>query len=224
MTNRSKLINGDAIPIKDKEYKGIYGSYSITKLDRLEVKLYRFSLLLCGASFSIGLLQWFLLGTNYAWIWLLLMIAGLGLALNWIHIYIRSIHKFLQLSWAAGCIGIGILIFQIGIENLLSNFASQPTSIVFAGPIFASLTGVGFKEFFCFRRPEAIGLTLILPISLVGYLSHVINQTYLMSLLLISSVLLLVLALRKFGTDPSLDIGDKSIFEFLASGQDIKTM
>ena len=36
-----------------------------------------------------------------------------------------------------------------------------------------------------------------------------------MGVMFISSFLLLILAFRKFGTDPSLDIGDKSIFDYL---------
>merc|ERR1712185_817972 len=110
---------------------------------------------------SGGVLHWWALGGSWAWLWLLPLAAGIGLALKWIHIYLRPLHRALQLFWMLG-----------------------------VGPLFAALAGIGFKEFFCFQRPEAIGLTL----------------------LAVAAALLVVLALRKFGMEAAADVGDKTVF------------
>jgi uncharacterized integral membrane protein len=74
------------------------------------------------------------------------------------------------------------------------------------------LAGVGFKEFFCFRRPEAIGVTLLLPIALLGHLSGLLPPAACGALLALQALLLLVLCLRKFPMPAAADIGDKSVF------------
>lgn len=199
----------------EQEYEGIYGRYRITATDKLEVKRYRLSVLVCGLSFFAGLGHWLLWGPSFASIWLIPMMIGLGLALNWIHIYLRPLHIALQILWGLGCIGITALSFNVGAEKVLSSLANQPSWTIAIGPLFAAMTGLGFKEFFCFRRPEAIGLTLLLPISLLGHLTGLLNETSVMTLLICSSILLLILSIRKFGIEAAADIGDKSVFEYL---------
>jgi uncharacterized integral membrane protein len=83
------------------------------------------------------------------------------------------------------------------------------------GPFFAALAGIGFKEFFCFRRPEAIGVTLLLPLALLGHLSGVIGAGACGALLGLQAALLLVLCLRKFPMPAAADVGDKSVFAYL---------
>tara|TARA_Y100001968_G_C19365069_1_gene722059 strand:+ start:491 stop:856 length:366 start_codon:yes stop_codon:yes gene_type:complete len=113
--------------------------------------------------------------------------------------------------------GILIMSLFLGINNILPTLRYQPYWTIAIGPIFAALTGLGFKEFFCFRRVEAFGLTILLPIALLGHISHLINPTIVFALVSLSSTLLLILSIRKFGLDPAADIGDKSIFEYLKS-------
>ena len=83
------------------------------------------------------------------------------------------------------------------------------------GPFFAALAGIGFKEFFCFQRPEAIGVTLLLPIALVGQLTGLLNPVSSGTLLAVQSGLLLLLCLRKFPMPAAADVGDKSVFAHL---------
>ena len=78
------------------EFEGYYGKYQITKEDQLEVKRYRIALLICGISFVSGIGHWLIKGPSFAWIWLLFMCISLGLALQWIHIYIHQLHQLLQ--------------------------------------------------------------------------------------------------------------------------------
>ncbi len=199
----------------EPEFDGMFGKYQITLDDQNEVKKYRLSVLICGLSFFLGLSQWIFISPKLAWIWLIPMNISLGLALKWIHIYIQTLHRFLQLFWAIGCIGIGILIYKLGANNILSDISMRPILTIGIGPLFIALTGLGFKEFFCFRRPEAIGLTILIPISLIGHFLNLMNGIIVMILIYLSAIALLILSIRKFGMDASLDIGDKSVFEYL---------
>ena len=98
---------------------------------------------------------------------------------------------------------------------MLSTLQDQPLWILAIGPLFAALAGIGFKEFFCFQRPEAIGLTLLLPAALLGYLVGLINGPLCLALLESAALLLVLLALRKFGMEAAADVGDKSVFAYL---------
>ena len=204
---------------EELEFQGIYGKYKITAADHLEVKRYRTSVLFCGIAFCSGIIHWLLIGPTWAWLWLLAIAIGLGLSLKWIHIYLKPLHKTLQLFWALGCIGIAVLIINSGGKNLLSVVSSDPIWTLAIGPLFAALTGLGFKEFFCFRRPEAIGITLLIPLSLLGHVSGILNGTTVISLMSISAFLLLILGIRKLDMDIAADIGDKSIFDHLENQQ-----
>ena len=97
----------------------------------------------------------------------------------------------------------------------LSTLRDQPLWILAIGPLFAALAGIGFKEFFCFQRPEAIGLTLLLPAALMGHLVGLINGPLCLALLESAALLLVLLALRKFGMEAAADVGDKSVFAYL---------
>ena len=68
-------------------YDGVYGPYTVTGEHRREVLAYRLSLLLVALAQMALLLQWRWLGPSWCWPWLLLMAAGLGGALRWVHIY-----------------------------------------------------------------------------------------------------------------------------------------
>ena len=98
----------------DPQFEGVYGTYTITEQDRREVQRYRLALLISGLSFSAGLLQWWQWGGQLAWLWVLPLAASLGLALHWIHIYLRPLHQALQLFWLLGCMGWSALLVMAG--------------------------------------------------------------------------------------------------------------
>ena len=214
MKNQATLKVNQSLD-KEASFSGVYGSYTINLQDKKEVQYYRLSVLLISISFSIGLSQWFFLGPSMAWIWLVTMAIGLGGALKWIHIYLKPLHKTLQIFWAIGSIGIAFLLVSFGPGNLLATIATNSIWTIAIGPLFAALTGLGFKEFFCFRRIEALGLTLLLPITLLSHLIHLLNGQIIMIMLMTSALLSLILSIRKFGMEASSDIGDKSVFEYL---------
>ncbi len=216
MKEDSQALNTKNPDFEEKELEGVYGSYRITLQDAIEVKYYRLALLTCGISLVAGLVQWLLLHSNWAVLWIIPLSISLGLVLNWIHIYLEPLHRLLQALWLTGTIGILWLSIKVGVTNLLPSLEVQPLLVLVIGPFFAALTGVGFKEFFCFRRPEAIGLTLLIPMALIGHLSQFLNHALTSGMLFTAALLLLILSIRKFGMDAASDIGDKSIFDYLA--------
>ena len=207
----------------DPQFEGVYGPYTITSIDRREVQRYRISLLVAGLAMTAGLVHWWQFGDRWAWVWLVPLMAGLGLALHWIHIYLRPLHNALRLFWLTGCLGWGLLLMQAGPNEALTTLVEQPLWILAIGPLFAALAGIGFKEFFCFQRPEAIGLTLLLPIALLGRLVGIISTSLCAAFLLIAGLLMVVLALRKFGMEAAADVGDKSVFAYLDSQRPVST-
>jgi len=203
-----------ALPAEEL-YEGVYGPFTITEVDRREVLGYRLALLTLAIAQAALLAQWRWLGPQLLWPWLLPMAAGLGLALRWIHIYLRPLHRALQLFWLLGCLGLLGLASAAGPAAMASAAAADGRWVWAIGPFFAALAGIGFKEFFCFRRPEAIGVTLLLPMALLGHLSGVIGAGACGALLGLQAALLLVLCLRKFPMPATADVGDKSVFAYL---------
>jgi uncharacterized integral membrane protein len=202
-------------PAIDPVFEGVYGPFTITELDRREVLGYRLALLTTAIAQAALLAQWHWLGDSWLWIWTLPLTAGLGLALRWIHIYLRPLHRALQLLWLVGCLGLLMLAVRSGLSGMAAAVAGEPRWIWAIGPLFAALAGIGFKEFFCFRRPEAIGVTLLLPLALLGRLTGLLSGAAAGALLGVEAVLLLVLCLRKFPMPAAADVGDKSVFAYL---------
>ncbi|MEB3275719.1 MAG: DUF2301 domain-containing membrane protein [Cyanobacteriota bacterium] len=201
--------------MSDPVFEGVYGPFSIDARDRREVLGYRLALLLAAMAQLALLAQWQWNGSALLWPWLLLLAAGIGLALQWIHIYLRPLHRALQLLWLLGCLGAGLLAWRAGPGAMGLAVEQQHLWVLAIGPLFAALAGIGFKEFFCFRRLEAIGVTLLLPVALLGYLAGLLSGPVTLQLLGLESALLLVLCLRKLPMPAAADVGDKSVFAHL---------
>jgi uncharacterized integral membrane protein len=202
-------------PNPEPIHQGVYGPFTITAADRREVLAYRLSLTAAAVAQLALLAQWHWLGAGLLWPWLLPLAGGLGLALRWIHIYLRPLHRALQALWLLGCGGLLALALRAGPGAMATTVAADGRWLWAIGPLFAALAGIGFKEFFCFRRPEAIGVTLLLPAALLGHLSGLMEPALAGRLLALEAVLLLVLCLRKFPMPAAADVGDKSVFAYL---------
>ena len=107
----------------DAVFEGVYGPYQITDGDRREVLGYRLALTAVALGQLALLAQWRQLGPGLLWPWLLVMAAGLGLALRWIHIYLRPLHRALQLLWLIGCLGFGALAITAGPAGMAAALA-----------------------------------------------------------------------------------------------------
>ncbi|MHC5732912.1 MAG: DUF2301 domain-containing membrane protein, partial [Nostoc sp.] len=92
-----------------------------------------------------------------------------GVSLFTIHIYMASLHRTLQVFWAIGTIASVILTITSS-EPLALAVYNQPITLFGVGFIFVALTGIYFKEAFCFNRLETKVLTPIVPLLLLGHL------------------------------------------------------
>jgi uncharacterized integral membrane protein len=201
-------------------YQGQFGEFTITDADRREVILYRTGLAIAGLSFAIGVGLILGVGNNPLVLKLLtplfmLFSAGLGLSLWTIHIYFKVLHRVLQLFWLIG--SISAVVFAVYSAEPLAVFIyQQPLSILGVGFVFAALTGIFFKEGFCFGRLETKLLTPLLPVLLLGHMFSFLPVSIEQAMLVAWAGLFLVFAFRKVIQAIPPDIGDKSVFEHLA--------
>lgn len=200
-------------------YQGQFGEFTITDSDRQEVILYRIGLAIAGGSWAMGVAMLFIANRNPQLLTALtplffLFSAGLGLSLWNIHIYLAVLHRLLQLFWLIGTVTAAV--FTIRSPEPLSLFIySHPLSILGIGFIFAALTGIFFKEAFCFNRLETKFLTPLIPILLLGHLFSFLPPSVEQALLVLWAGLFLVFVYRKAVQPIPPDIGDKSVFNYL---------
>jgi len=195
-------------------YQGQFGSFTIDDHDRQGVILYRIGLAIAALSFAIATGLAF--GQNLFWITPIYFLfwTALGVSLFTIHIYLKPLHLALQGFWAIGGMASIALLF-VSSEPLALYFYQHPIWIFGIGFTFAALTGIFFKEAFCFDRFETKLLTPIVPVLLLGHLSGLLPLLWEQALLGIWAVLFVIFAVRKLIQPIPPDIGDKSVFEYL---------
>ncbi|MFN6527973.1 DUF2301 domain-containing membrane protein [Nostoc sp. ChiSLP03a] len=199
-------------------YQGQFGEFTITQSDRTGVIIYRAGLMVAALSFAIGSAL-ILLNNNPIVVTLLTPLyacfsLALGVSLFTIHIYMASLHRALQVFWAIGSIASVILAIASS-EPLALAIYNQPITLLGVGFIFVALTGIYFKEAFCFNRLETKVLTPIVPLLLLGHLVGILPTQGESILLGTWAILFLVFALRKTVQAIPADIGDKSVFSYL---------
>ncbi len=201
-------------------YQGQFGEFTITKDDRNGVKLYRAALLIAAICCAIGsLLTLVVTPTPFSFITALYVgfSAALGVALWMIHIYMKPLHLALQVFWAIGSL-VALILGTIAFsqqQSLGLYVANHPLSIFGIGFTFVSLTGIFFKEAFCFNRLETKFLVAIVPTLLLGHMFGFFPVAFEKSLLIAWAVFFLIFAARKCIQNIPDDIGDKSVFEYL---------
>ncbi|MEL7143227.1 MAG: DUF2301 domain-containing membrane protein [Cyanobacteria bacterium J06573_11] len=203
-------------------YEGQFGTFTIEQSDRTEVVLYRAGLAIAAGSFAIATLATILSPNNlsptnaalistlcYGLLW-----AGLGLSLFKIHIYVRPLHRALQLFWAIG--GLASSAIALIYPNALALTAyQQPLTIFGIGFTFAALTGIFFKEAFCFNRLETKFLVALVPGLLLGHMAGLLSVSTERTMLGAWAILFAIFAIRKVIQPIPPDIGDKSVFDYL---------
>ena len=200
-------------------YQGQFGQFTITEDDRRGVVIYRAALTVAALSFALGtgLVLW--QGTSSGVLNLLTPLyacfcLGLGISLLMIHIYMVLLHRVLQIFWAIGTIAALALALTQPAPLALVVY-QQPLSLLGIGFTFAALTGIFFKEAFCFDRLETKVLTLLVPLLLLAHLVGALPNNLGQVGLGLWAVLFLVFALRKVIQAIPPDIGDKSVFVYL---------
>jgi len=199
-------------------YQGQFGEFTITESDRLGVIIYRAGLMVAALSFALGSALVLLYDhptvltlTTSLYICFSL---GLGVSLVTIHIYMAALHRLLQIFWAIGTLS-SVALGIYGSEPLAVTVYNQPLTLFGVGFTFAALTGIYFKEAFCFNRLETKILTLLVPLLLLGHLVRILSNSVEQILLGTWAILFLVFALRKVVQAVPPDIGDKSVFTYL---------
>ncbi|PMB24877.1 hypothetical protein CEN47_17460 [Fischerella thermalis CCMEE 5319] len=199
-------------------YQGQFGEFTITKGDRDGVIIYRSGLMLAAICFAVGsaLVLFYpnpttlkLLTPLYACFSL-----GLGISLLTIHIYMVELHRTLQVFWLIGSIS-AIILGITSSEPLAITIYTQPLTLLGVGFTFAALTGIYFKEAFCFNRLETKLLTPIVPLLLLGHLVGILPTQLEQLLLGMWAILFVIFAMRKAVQAIPPDIGDKSVFAYL---------
>ena len=199
-------------------YQGQFGEFTITQSDRQSVIIYRIGLMIAALCFAIGsgLVLFYPQTTTIQAITPLYTCfsLALGVSLLTIHIYMASLHQILQLFWIIG--SISAFIFGHGDSQAFAiTIYNQPLTILGIGFTFAALTGIFFKEGFCFHRLETKILTPLVPLLLLGHLTGILSTQAEQVLLGLWAILFLVFAIRKVIQTIPPDIGDKSVFDYL---------
>ena len=196
-------------------YQGQFGDFTVDKSDRTSVIIYRTGLGIAALSFAVGSAS--LLQTNNLSLLTPLFFCfslGLGVSLLTIHIYLALLHRVLQVFWA---IGTAAAVFWTISSSapLAVTVYEQPVALFGMGFIFAALTGIYFKEAFCFHRLETKFLTFLVPVLLLGHMLGIFPQQLEQIMLAVWTALFCVFALRKIIQPIPPDIGDKSVFTYL---------
>jgi uncharacterized integral membrane protein len=210
--------------ITPEVYQGQFGTFTITDQDRQSVVIYRSALMVSAVSLGIAtaiilahLIQNRAVDPQALDLITFLYITfsiGLGIALAMIHIYMVVLHRALQAFLAIG--SVSAIVFAIYYQQPIGSIVYQhPLTILGVGFTFAALTGIFFKEAFCFNRFETKILTFLVPLLLLGHLTNLLPQSIEVGLLSVWSGLFLVFAIRKAIQDIPPDLGDKSVFEYL---------
>ncbi len=205
--------------ITPEVYQGQFGEFRITKDDRLGVIIYRSALAIAALCFSLGVMLVLWQPNNPSilnWLtWLYFGFSiGLGVALWTIHIYLELLHRVLQIFWAIGAIAsVGVALYFP--EPLAIAVYEHPIALIGVGFSFAALTGIFFKETFCFNRFETKFLVPLVPVLILGHLVNFLTVAIEQGLLGIWAVLFVIFALRKVTQEIPSDIGDKSVFAYL---------
>jgi uncharacterized integral membrane protein len=124
------------------------------------------------------------------------------------------LHRLLQVFWLIGTISAVIIAIQAN-TPLAFYVYNHPFTLFGIGFTFAALTGIFFKEGFCFHRIETQILTPLVPFLLLGHLAGILPPQIEQFLLGVWAIFFLVFACRKLPQNIPSDIGDKSVFDYL---------
>lgn len=205
-------------------YKGQFGEFTINDSDRTGVIIYRSGLMVAALCFAIGSgLVLFNIQSTLLLLTVLYAVfsIALGVSLVTIHIYMVELHRLLQIFWIVGSVAAIAIALSNG-EPLAMTIYTQPLTILGVGFTFAALTGIYFKEAFCFNRLETKLLTPIVPLLLLGHLTGILPLDVERILLGSWAAFFVVFALRKVIQAIPPDIGDKSVFDYLEAQRSAK--
>jgi len=199
--------------------EGQFGPYTITPADRRGVYLYRGALAVAALCFAAGTVLGLAVDAPWATVAISPLYSGfslgLGVSLLTIHIYMRSLHRLLQGCWGLGAVA-GFVVAHHWDLPLIETVYHHPATLWGVGFTFVALTGLFVKEAVCFNRLEAKLLAPLVPVVLLGHLTGLVPGAIEQGLLVAWAGLFVLFAARKLTQAVPADIGDKSVFAYLA--------
>mmetsp|Transcript_54042 Transcript_54042/g.87462 ORF Transcript_54042/g.87462 Transcript_54042/m.87462 type:complete len:298 (+) Transcript_54042:1-894(+) len=203
-------------------FEGKFGSWIVDEADAAEVLIYRGSLVAAALAVAAGATMALLpdaAGLDAAPDWAFdaaaaAFFASFGVSVATIHIYMKPMHNFLKVLWAAGAMGAVLVLVASPSHSLVVDSFQKPELLLASGWVFVALTGLFFKEFACFQRWEASALFAILPVLTGGHFLHILPGGLEATLLGVFAFVFPFFALRKFDQPLNSDIGDKTIFQY----------
>ena len=203
-------------------FQGQFGAWVVDESDAAEVLIYRSSLVVAALSVSASVSMALLpgaLGADEAPSWAFdaaaaAFFASFGVSVQTIHIYMKPMHNFLKVLWAAGLMGSLLVLVASPSHSLVVDSFERPELLLASGWVFVALTGLFFKEFACFQRWEASALFAIVPVLTGGHFLHILPDGLEAFLAASFAFVFPFFALRKFDQPLKSDIGDKTIFEY----------
>lgn len=211
-------------PSSTTVYEGVYGPWTVEASDVAEVSAYRAGLAVAvvAGSAAVGCATLPPLAAfasshpsalNAA---CAAGLAGFGLSLSLLHLYVAPLKKALLALFGAGVAGAAFLTLSHPGEALPAVVAAHPSSVWAVGPAAAALTGLAIKEGLCYGKPECAALAALLPTAALVHLSGLAPSAA-GPLADAAAATALVWVVRKLLTQPLVeDIGDKSVFAFRA--------
>jgi uncharacterized integral membrane protein len=196
-------------------YQGQFSSFTVTKEDRMGVIFYRLGLLIMAICISLATtfaLKGIAINSLTPLFYIFTL--ALGLSLFQIHIYFTLLHNFLKISWLIGTTS-AIYITVTHSTSLVEYLFQNPLYLFGVGFLFVSLTGIYFKEAFCFNRLETKFLTPLVPFLFLGHLSGLLSSPIEQILLILWGVLFILFVVRKVTQNVDQDLGDLSVFAYL---------
>ncbi|BAZ10930.1 hypothetical protein NIES4071_27540 [Calothrix sp. NIES-4071] len=199
-------------------YQGQFGEFTVDKEDRRGVIIYRAGLAVAAACFATGAALVLFNNNPNIYPYLTALYTcfslALGVSLLFIHIYMAALHRALQAFWVIGSIS-AFVVGHTDPQPFAVTVYTHPLTILGVGFTFAALTGIFFKEAFCFNRLETKILTPLVPTLLLGHLLGILPLQWERALLGICAIFFVVFATRKLIQAIPPDIGDKSVFAYL---------
>jgi len=210
--------------IVEGPFKGEFGTWFVYEEDAAEVLTYRASLLVAALSVASGAALASAPGILAAapppaWAFDVcagLFLASFGVSLATIHIYMKPLHNMLKVLWGSGVVGSLAVIASDPTHSLVLSTVQHPLQLLASGWVFVALTGLFFKEFACFQRWEASALFALVPIVTGGHFLGLLGAGAEGAMLDAIAFVFCFFAARKFSQPLKADIGDKTVFEFLA--------
>ena len=128
--------------------------------------------------------------------------------------YLEVIKKVMQGLWALGLAG-SLYLSTTQPETLPQYVIEHPSAVWLVGPLFASFTALCFKEGACYGKLESGGLFFLVPATLLSHMAGA-PAAVKIPMLVSDAVLVAVLAARKYSQAVKDDVGDKTVFQYLA--------